>query len=91
VRRAVTPRISSLPAWQFLGRILSELNPEAPPHLPERAAQVLREVAEAVPAFEGITWTTLSGGGMQLRPGEGVPEPGSTPRSVALPAWAGGA
>jgi NADH-quinone oxidoreductase subunit G len=91
VRRAVTPRISSLPAWQLLGRILSELNPEAPPHLPERAAQVLREVAEAVPAFEGITWTTLSGSGMQLMPGEGVPEPGSTPRSVALPAWAGGA
>jgi NADH-quinone oxidoreductase subunit G len=91
VRRAVTTRSASLATWQLLERLMAEINPAAAGEVHERAAQILREIAEAVPAFQGVNWTALGGDGMQLKAGEGVPEPGETPRAVPQPSWAGGA
>ena len=89
VRRAIASRTASLPAWKLVEMLLAELNPEAAGGSHERAAEILREIAEAVPAFQGVNWTALGGEGLQLKPGENVPEPGETPRSVPQPSWAG--
>jgi len=84
VRKSVTSRAANLPVWQVLGLVLRELGVEASF---DSAAQILREVAGAVPAFEGMSWTALGAGGQQLKPGPGVPEPGPLPVSMTAASW----
>jgi NADH-quinone oxidoreductase subunit G len=84
VRRCLTPRAASLPCWQILALVLERLGARA---AYASAAEVLREVAGSVPAFEGVTWTALGAEGLPLRLGA-EPE-AAAPRG--LPAPAGGA
>ncbi|HXI03238.1 MAG TPA: hypothetical protein VNI57_08670, partial [Candidatus Saccharimonadales bacterium] len=83
VRRGTTPRQAAPAVWQTLALILRELGENVSF---ESAAEILREVAANVPAFDGVTWTVLGGGGKQLAPGPGVPEPEPVPRSLPQPA-----
>ncbi len=85
VRKAVTARSASLPVWRTLALLVRELGADVSF---DSAAQILRQVAAAVPAFEGLTWTALGAEGKQLRPGPGVPEPGPVPKAMPAPAWA---
>ncbi|MBI3450770.1 MAG: (2Fe-2S)-binding protein [Acidobacteria bacterium] len=70
VRRAVTPRSSALPVWQLVALVLQRLGATA---AYGSAPDILREVAGAVPAFAGVTWTSLGAGGRALEePGAGA-------------------
>jgi NADH-quinone oxidoreductase subunit G len=84
VRRGITPRVAALPYWKILSLLLSELGVETSF---DSAAQILRQVAEAVPAFEGMSWTALGAEGKALKPGKGVPEPVPPPNAMPRPAW----
>jgi predicted molibdopterin-dependent oxidoreductase YjgC len=84
VRRAVTPRAASLPCWQVLSLLLQKLGAKAPYQL---SAEILRELAAAVPAFAGLSWTSLGATGVQA-PGAGGgddPAPKGLPKSQAVP------
>jgi predicted molibdopterin-dependent oxidoreductase YjgC len=84
VRRAVTPRAASLPCWQLLVLVLGGLGVETSY---ASAAAILREVAGAVPAFEGVSWTALGAEGRQLDLGPGAPPPEPAPKGLPEPAW----
>jgi len=82
VRRGVTPR-TAVPVWQILAMALGHL---AEVRSYANAAEILREVAGAVAAFEGVTWTALGAGGRSLEAKDG-PDPDRAPKGLPEPAW----
>jgi len=85
VRRGVTPRASSLPYWQFLSLVLGKLGVAA---AFGAAPEILKEIAAAVPAFAGVTWTALRGSGLPLAASGAAAR---APAPLGLPAPAGAA
>jgi predicted molibdopterin-dependent oxidoreductase YjgC len=63
-RVALEPLGEAWPAWDLLGRVLGELGggPGA-----TRAEQWFRALAEAVPAFAGLTYQAIGDGGQLVR------------------------
>jgi NADH-quinone oxidoreductase subunit G len=55
-RTAVEPPGAARPDWETLGRVLAVVTGEA---APTRAEQWFRRLAEAVPAFAGLTYRTI--------------------------------
>ena len=65
-RQAVEPLGQALAEWDILGRILQALGVEA---TPPRAERWFRELAEAVPAFAGLTYQSIGDAGAVLSAG----------------------
>jgi NADH-quinone oxidoreductase subunit G len=84
VRRAVTPRVAALPYWQVLSMILAKFDLRADY---ANAAQVLREMAGEVAAFEGVTWTALGAQGIPLKLGEHAAPSEPAPKGLPEPSW----
>jgi len=85
VRRGLTTRAASLPVWQILGLLLDRLGVKA---AYGSSAEILRAVAEASPAFGGVTWTALGASGLHLA--AAAPEEGRAPRGLPAPAGVAG-
>jgi NADH-quinone oxidoreductase subunit G len=62
-RTAVEPFGSARPDWEVLGQVLAIVTAEAPP---ARAEQWFRRLADAVPAFAGLTYRSIGDGGQVI-------------------------
>jgi NADH-quinone oxidoreductase subunit G len=64
MRAAIAPPGEAKPAWRIFSEAMVRANPSTPPF---SAAEVMEEIALAVPAFAGATYASLDGDGVVVR------------------------
>jgi predicted molibdopterin-dependent oxidoreductase YjgC len=68
IRAAIPPMGESLPDLEILARLASELDISLPG---ASEAEVFAEIGQSIPAFAGMTYSTVGNGGQLLRPETG--------------------